>query len=242
MEELRGIPRLLRGARGRLWIKRDDLTSPHYGGNKVRTLELLFGAALARGASHVYSTGAYGSNHAAATVIHAPRVGLRPGVMLYPQPASPAALENLRVILSARPTISDLPHWSAFPLGLAALPVQARQRGEQPFIMMPGGAVAQGAIGYVSAAFELAEQVMAGALPRPRVIVLPVGSNCTAAGLTLGLCLAARHGLWVDERGRPAPPRVIAVRVTPWPVTTPTRILGLSRAAGERLAQLGRDP
>src|SRR5918912_1904461 len=63
------------------FIKRDDLSSPVYGGNKVRTLEVLFGAALEEGATHIYATGAFGSNHATATVLHALRVGLKPGVM-----------------------------------------------------------------------------------------------------------------------------------------------------------------
>ena len=71
---------------GDVWVKRDDLSSPIYGGNKVRTLEALFGVARSRGKDRIYATGAYGSNHAAATVLHAPRVGLAPGVILFPQP------------------------------------------------------------------------------------------------------------------------------------------------------------
>ena len=64
---------------GEGFLKRDDLSSPVYGGNKVRTLEVLFGEALAEGATHVYATGAFGTNHGAATLLHAPRVGLRRG-------------------------------------------------------------------------------------------------------------------------------------------------------------------
>lgn len=92
--------------RGELYVKRDDLSSPVYGGNKVRTLETLFGQALAEGATRIYSTGAFGSNHATATVLHAPRAGLEAGVILFPQPESAAALENLQVILRARPARS----------------------------------------------------------------------------------------------------------------------------------------
>src|SRR5262245_16703905 len=55
-----------------LYVKRDDIASPIYGGNKVRTLEVLFGDALRGGAERIYATGAYGSNHATATVLHAP--------------------------------------------------------------------------------------------------------------------------------------------------------------------------
>lgn len=50
------------------FIKRDDVSSPIYGGNKVRTLEALFGRARAAGVRRIYSTGAFGSNHALAAV------------------------------------------------------------------------------------------------------------------------------------------------------------------------------
>ena len=85
------------------WIKRDDRTSPHYGGNKVRTLEVLFGRAVADGTERIVSTGAYGSNHSVATLLHAPRVGLTPAVVAFPQPWSTAAADNLRLLLGAGP-------------------------------------------------------------------------------------------------------------------------------------------
>src|SRR5581483_6446701 len=96
VEPLASLARALGG--GELWQKRDDRTSPIYGGNKVRTLEPLFGDALASGATRVYATGAYGSNHAAAMMMHAPRVGLATGVILYPQPASASARDNLALV------------------------------------------------------------------------------------------------------------------------------------------------
>jgi D-cysteine desulfhydrase len=47
-----------------------------------------------------------------------------------------------------------------------------------------------GCVGYVEAAFELAEQVRAGELPAPSHVVVPLGSGGTAAGLLAGLKLA----------------------------------------------------
>lgn len=235
VERLDAITEALGRPEVELWEKRDDLTSSLYGGNKVRTLEVLLADARAAGASHVYSTGAYGSNHAAATKVHAPRLGLTMGAMLYPQPGSAAARVNLELILAGHPPILDLPHWSAFPYGWARLPLEARRRGERPYVMEPGGAVPLGALGYANAALEVAAQVGAGELPRPRVVVLPVGSNCTTAGLLLGFTLAERFaGL--------AAPTVVAVRVTPWPVTIRARILGLATRAGRLLADLAGDP
>lgn len=222
------------GAEG--WVKRDDLTSPVYGGNKIRTLEVLFGRTRELGCSHIYSTGAFGSNHAAATVSHARAAGLEPGVVLFPQPASVTARENLELILSARPVVRVLPHWSALPFGMAAARRMHERRGERAFVMVPGGATARGALGYVSAAFELARQVDAGELAPPRVLFVGVGSTCTSAGLLVGLHHAARLGI-----GFRVAPRVVAVRVTPWPVTSPVRIARLAAATARLLAELTGD-
>lgn len=219
------------GGRGALWIKRDDLSSPLYGGNKVRTLETLFGAAKDEGATRVYSTGAFGSNHATATALHAPRVGLEPGVILFPQPESVAAVENLRVILKARPETVCLPHWSFLPFGMLWAERRDAKRGVRSSLMVPGGATEIGALGYVSAALELAKQVDDGLLPAPARIVIGVGSTCTSAGLLLGLRVAAELGLGWTE-----PPAVISARVTPWPVTSPLRIVGLAARTAALLA------
>lgn len=227
---------------GTLWVKRDDFTSPVYGGNKVRTLEVLFGAARSGGATHIWSTGAYGSNHAVATVLHAPRAGLAPGVLLFPQPMSWAALENLRVSLTAQPSVRALPHWSALPYGMIATRFSERRLGHRSVIMVPGGATPLGALGYVSAALELAEQVARGELPLPRTVVIGVGSTCTSAGLLVGFEHAARLGIgFVDAAGRPAPPILESVRVTPWPVTAHARIVSLAVRTARLLTALVGD-
>ncbi|HHH12151.1 MAG TPA: pyridoxal-phosphate dependent enzyme [Sorangium sp.] len=226
---------------GALWEKRDDLSSRYYGGNKVRTLETLLAKAVANHCERVYATGAYGSNHAIATAIHAPRLGLDTGAAVYPQPPTPAAKENLRALLSQnpKPHILALPHWSALPFGMLTLSMNARRQNKRIMVMPPGGAIAWGALGYVSAGLELAMQVAAGALPCPRAVVLPVGSNCTTAGLLLGFALAARLQLGFAAA---RPPPLLAVRVTPWPITTRYRIVRLARAAATCLHQLTGDP
>ena len=63
-------------------------------------------------------------------------------------------------------------------------------------------------------------------------IVIAAGSTCTSAGLLLGLALAA------EDIGVPTP-ELVAVRVTPWPVTAPSRIAGLAAKAGVLLESLG---
>ncbi|MGW1607746.1 pyridoxal-phosphate dependent enzyme, partial [Streptomyces eurythermus] len=59
-----------------LWVKRDDLTGPGGGGNKVRKLEWTVGAALAEGADTLVTTGAPQSNHARLTAAAGARLGL----------------------------------------------------------------------------------------------------------------------------------------------------------------------
>jgi D-cysteine desulfhydrase len=211
---------------GPLYVKRDDLSSPIYGGNKVRTLEMLFGVAQAKGHTEITAVGAYGSNHAVATALHAPRVGLSPNALLFPQPASAAALENLVVTSARARRCVPLLHWSSVPFAIW------RARKEGAFVMPPGGAVPEGALGYVSAALELCKQVAEGVLPVPAAVVVGVGSCCTTAGLVLGSVLAARLGLVR------APLTIRAVRVSPWPITSRTRILGLAVATSKLLARL----
>ncbi|HEY6727364.1 MAG TPA: pyridoxal-phosphate dependent enzyme [Polyangiaceae bacterium] len=218
------------------FVKRDDLSSPVYGGNKVRTLEALFGAALARESRTIIATGAYGSNHAVATALHAPRVGLSARALLFPQPVSWAALENLRVTLALSDAVQALPHWSCLPFSMWH---HARRRDLGGVTLMPpGGACPRGALGYVSAAFELAEQIEAGVLPAPARIVIGIGSTCTTAGLLVGLELAKQLGLGF----RATEPALVAVRVTPWPVTSRWRILRLAERTARLLAAWAQDP
>jgi D-cysteine desulfhydrase len=235
--ETNGEPTPAAGAE--LFVKRDDLSSAVYGGNKVRTLEVLFGAALRAGASHVYATGAFGSNHAVATILHAKRAGLLPGALLFPQPLSQTAADNLVVSAAHASSFVALPHWSFLPFGMARLRVRASTRA---FVMVPGGATPLGALGYVAAAFELARQVQSGVLPLPERVVVGVGSTCTSAGLLAGMSLAARLGIGFVKNGQEAPPRLVSVRVTPWPVTAAFRIVGLAVRATELLSTLTGDP
>ncbi|MBE7451760.1 MAG: pyridoxal-phosphate dependent enzyme [Kofleriaceae bacterium] len=207
-------------ALGPVWIKREDLTAARYGGNKVRTLEAMFGRARAAGADRIWATGAFGSNHAVATVLHAGAAGLAAGALLFPQPASEPACANASALLSARPELAALASVIELPFAMARL-----RRRPGAFVMPPGGATAHGALGALSAAFELAEQAARGELPWPRHVVVAVGSGCTTAGLLAGFHLAHALGL------APPPPRVRSVRVTPWPVTSRLRLARLAHAA-----------
>lgn len=214
---------------GVVWVKDEGRSNARYGGNKIRTLEVWLGHARDRGARRIWALGAYGSNHAIATLIHAPAAGLEAGAILFPQPANEWAIENCGALVATGNPIIGLRHIAELPL--AAFRV-SRERGA--LVMPPGGATPIGTLGALSAAFELAEQIEAGACVPPRRIVLAIGSTCTTAGLLAGLSLAHAVGAW-----RWPVPIVHGVRVTPWPVTSRLRIANLARRTLARVEELG---
>ena len=213
-----------------LWFKCEGDSHPRYGGNKLRTLEVWLGHARAQGARRIWAVGAYGSNHAVATVLHARAAGLDAGAILFPQPPSEWAIENCVALVGAGCELVRLRSVIEVPFAQAI--VARRDRGS--IVMPPGGATTIGTFGALAAAFELAEQVGAGALPPPARIVLAVGSTCTTAGLLAGLALARSTGAW-----RWPVPIVHGVRVTPWPVTSRVRTAHLAAKTLDRVAALG---
>lgn len=212
----RGIPGL--------WIKRDDRTSPVYGGNKPRKLEWLLGSARAAGARAVMTFGGIGTHHGLATAACARAVGMRTILVLIPQPVTPHVRQCL---LTDQALGAELHLASGVPdvvrRGLALL-ARCRWRGEPLAVIPTGGSSALGTLGYVDAALELAEQVAAGAMPEPDAIFVPLGSGGTVAGLVLGLRLAGLRT------------RVVGVLVTDILPPSPRRLRALARAAARRLA------
>ena len=161
-------------------IKRDDLTSDLYGGNKVRKLELLLAAAREAGKTRLLTLGAVGSHQVVACAVYGAREGFRVDAVLVPQPASPHAELNLRVALAHGLRATACPAWSLAP------PYIASRWGGDAYFVPLGGSNALGSLGFIDAAEELAAQVRAGQLPEPEVVVVALGSGGTAAGLAVG--------------------------------------------------------
>src|SRR5262249_57766060 len=68
------------------------------GGNKPRKLELLLGAAVARGRRRVLTFGAIGTHHGLATTVCARAAGLDTTLVLVPQPVTPHVQHCLRLL------------------------------------------------------------------------------------------------------------------------------------------------
>jgi 1-aminocyclopropane-1-carboxylate deaminase/D-cysteine desulfhydrase-like pyridoxal-dependent ACC family enzyme len=167
---------------GNLWIKRDDLTSADYGGNKVRKLDAIFEAA--RGLRHVLTVGAAGSHFVLALTLHGVARGLKITALYTEQPGSQAAQANMRAALALGLTGLS----SHAPLDLAHF---ARLMAAPGNTFLPlGGSNVVGSASYVSAGLELAEQVRAHELPEPHELYVAQGSGGTAAGLAVGLAQA----------------------------------------------------
>ena len=201
-----------------VWVKRDDLTSPVYGGNKVRKLEYLLGAAMAEKCRAVITFGAYGSNHCLATAVHARALGLEPHVVLSPQEPGPFAPATLLAHAGLGTVIHPVGDWDGTAEGARLARELAARDGVSPYVIPMGGSSPRGVVGYVNAAMEVADQVRelnadidAGdlsAYARPDVVYVAAGTLGTAIGLAVGLAAIGAHT------------RVVALRVTPEGVAT----------------------
>ncbi len=221
----------------RLFIKRDDKSSMIYGGTKVRALEPLLGAAHASGAHLVVASGACGSSSLLAATLHAQKLAMASHAVGYPQPPSSVARDNVRRVLAVSDRFVMLPHWSLVPLALARERALAFRSAERAAVLPPALMSPLGALGYVSAGLELAEQVGRGELEPPDNVVIGIGSACTAAGLLLGFWLARKL-----ELPRFGMPRVVAVRVAPWPLASVEHAVRLSLATARLLTPLLERP
>jgi len=211
----------LGGRDASLWVKRDDLVSLLYGGNKVRKLEHLLADARARGKTRLVTLGAAGSHQVIATVIYGALAGFdEVEAVLVPQPSTPHARLNLRVALAQGLHAIPSPTWALAPLILAT------RFGRDAYPIPLGGSNPFGTLGFVDAARELVAQIAAGVLPEPDVVVVAMGSGGTAAGLAVGF----------EEAG-------LRTRVVGVAVSRPALLLGLmsQRLARRTAAMIGLD-
>jgi len=201
-----------------LWLKREDRA----GGNKVRGLEFLFAGVPSQ--SVFVTIGATGSSHCLTTARCARARGHRTAVALFPQPETEASrgiaratVEAANVVIRAG-TLITLP-WAALRAWRAAYHLGSGK----PHWIPGGGAEPRAVIGHFLAALELAIQLDAP----PDVIVVPLGTGGTAAGIALGVA-------WLGW-----PTELVAVRVAPWLVANQWRTLRLARKTAALIRRVG---
>jgi D-cysteine desulfhydrase len=188
---VRRLDRVSERAGLEVWVKDDSRFGDLWGGNKPRKLEWTLADVQARGRRSVVTFGALATNHGLATARYARRLGLRATLLLVDQPVDDHVRAQLERIRESG-AVLRFTHGTARTA--AALPGvvlrEWRATGRRPTVLPVGGSSPLGAVGFVEAALELAEQVRAGEAPEPAWVVVALGSGGTAAGLTLGLRLA----------------------------------------------------
>ncbi|MFI9103350.1 pyridoxal-phosphate dependent enzyme [Streptomyces fildesensis] len=183
-----------------LWVKRDDLIGLGGGGNKVRKLEWLCGAARDAGATVLVTTGAPQSNHARLTAAAAARLGLDAVLVLVGTPGSPGSGNLVLDALFGATVV-----WAG-DVGAEALKATAEQvaeelrgRGAVPALIPFGGSSVVGARGYVECGRELLAQD-----PDLATVVTALGSGGTMAGLVDSLGSARVLGIHCGAVADPA--------------------------------------
>ena len=173
-----------------IWVKCDNLTSPAYGGNKVRKLEHLLADAMLRERKSIITIGGLGSNHALATAIHGKTFGFDIHLCLFDQPVTSFVRRNLRGFLAAGARIHHSHSMKDAYLNARRLFKSQEKEGRAPYFILSGGTCGLSNVGYVNAAMELAEQIQEGLLPVPDKIFVAAGTCGTISGLIAGLKIA----------------------------------------------------
>ncbi len=172
-----------------LCMKRDDFSGFGGGGNKVRKLEFLMADALAQHAAVLITTGGHQSNHARMVAAAACKFGMASVLVLRGHP--PEEYQgNLLLDRLFGATLEFLDPDDYFHLiepRMAAHAQAARDAGKVPYVIPLGGANPLGALGYVRAVEEMQAQLAASGAAPPDVLVAPLGSGGTLAGLHVGV-------------------------------------------------------
>lgn len=184
--------------RREVFMKRDDLASPLYGGNKVRRYEFVLADAKARGARRIVTAGGIASTQVMATALFGHALGFEVLAVLFDQPVTEFARQS---VLGFVDSGVELVRGGGYAM-TAWRTLRAMRRDRDSYLILPGAPNPLANLGYVNAMLELGGQVERGEAPRPDVILLPTGSSGTLAALALGCAYLG----WETE--------VIGVRIT----------------------------
>jgi 1-aminocyclopropane-1-carboxylate deaminase/D-cysteine desulfhydrase-like pyridoxal-dependent ACC family enzyme len=189
---LHALPRFSASLGGRVevWVKREDLLPIAFGGNKLRNLEFLVGAALAEGADCLVTSGRRWSNHARLTAAAGAKAGLAVHLVLSGPPTDPpnpgVRLDRLlgatvhQALTDQRIERDGL---------LEQVVTDLRAQGRRPYVIGVGGSGVVGAIGQVLAGLELIDDAAANGFV-PDDVIIPSATGGTQAGLLVGLATA----------------------------------------------------
>ena len=197
-----------------LMIKREDLTSPLYGGNKVRNLEFVLADALQHGAKAVRTLVPYGSNFTAALASEARNLGLAVHLHQF------VAQENAQTHAHARfaQATGALLRTHRGRTGPLRAAIDFARDQEATYVIAPGASNILGATSHLRALLETLTQLKQQDRAAPDVIIVGPGTCGNTAGL-----LAAISALKL-------PTKLIGVRCADPIVCRRSRVLSLAGA------------
>jgi L-cysteate sulfo-lyase len=177
-----------------IWIKRDDAIGLGFGGNKLRKLDFVLAAALAEGADTLVSGGVVQSNSQRQVAAVAAKLGLECHLAVY---HGRVALPGREYARSGNALLNrlfgahlhDVPWTGDRNAAIQDLADDLRAKGRRVFTVPYGVSSPLGAVGYASAAAEIADQSRALGF-RPAAVLHSSGSGGTQAGLIIGASLA----------------------------------------------------
>jgi D-cysteine desulfhydrase len=173
---------------GGLFIKRDDHTSPLFGGTKTRKLDYLLAAEPFASAECWVSSGAIGSGHLVSLAAAAYRLDRKLQAHLFWELPTPEALDNLAYTAHHATSL----HYQGSRVGMFVRKPRLVFGGTNgsTSIIPPGATLPVAGLGLVRAGLELARQIDGGELPAPDDVFVCLGTGGTLAGLLVGLGLA----------------------------------------------------
>jgi D-cysteine desulfhydrase len=177
----------------KLFFKRDDLLPVAFGGNKVRSLDIVVAEALRNGADTLVTGAGPLSNHVRATAGVAALAGLRCLAVYWGTP--PARVEGnhlLTRILGAEIRFTNDFDRASVDYSINDAAAEVAAHGGQPYYIPRGGAYALASLAHVLAVRETLDQCNALGVA-PRVVVMAVGGAGTLAGWLLGTGLFGAH-------------------------------------------------
>jgi L-cysteate sulfo-lyase len=197
---LQKLNNLSRKYNANLYIKRDDLSGPEFGGNKIRKLEFLLADALSKKAEYVFTYGAHQSNHCRETVAACRKLGLKPVLyLLYlgsgDKPNKHQGNLLLDRIMGAEIRfVSPTPGMSAYDAvqesyKVSAVHIQQLEKsGYRCYDIPIGGFNPIGSLGFALGFVELLKQLKEQSI-RLDYLIHATGSGGTLTGLLVGKTL-----------------------------------------------------
>ena len=177
------------GAKGKMYIKRDDLTGIGSGGNKIRCMEYIIGAAKAGGYNGVLASGNGQSNLCSLAAASAAKAGIKCYIVHNsdkPQVSVGNALLN--DLLGVEREYMGACDSSIREKYVFEVIDRLKEGGDNYFLIRNGATTGHGALGYVNAIIELVDQCEKDGLEIKHIFA-PGGNGGIASGLVYGNAL-----------------------------------------------------